>query len=429
MHKRPSFRLASAALGLALLLSITPVFTQGGTQHWVTTWATALVARPSQPAPASAPGPGGQGGPAQAPPRFSNQTLRQIVHISIGGQRVRAVLSNTFGTSPLQVGAARVGLRQKDSALVAGSARPLTFSGRPSVSIPAGAVMYSDPVSLTVPPLSDLAIDLFLPDDTGANPSPLTSHNGAFQTNYISATGDHTGAAAFPVMSTMTSWFFVARVEVMAPAQLGAVATIGDSITDGSRSTPDTNNRWPDHLARALNQKGNAMGVLNLGIQGNRVLSDGNGQSALARFDRDILVPPGVTHVIVMEGINDLGRMVSADDVIAAHTQIIERAHARGLKIIGATITPIEDTTFAGYYTPSNEAARQAVNQWIRTSKAYDGVIDFDALLRDANRPTKLQLPLASSDFIHPNDAGYRAMGNAVNLDLFRTRQGAAASR
>ena len=430
MHLRPRLRLPSAALGLAFLLNSTPVFTQAGpqNQHWVATWATALVARPSQPV---APAPGGPGTPAQppqAPPRFSNQTLRQIVHTSIGGQRVRVVLSNTFGTAPLSVGAARVGLRQKDSALVAGSALPLTFSGRASLSIPAGAVMVSDAVSLAVPPLSDLAIDVYLPDDTGASPSPLTSHSNALQTSYVSAAGDHAGAAEFPVMSTTTSWFFLARVEVMAPTQVGAVAAIGDSLTDGSRSTPDTNNRWPDHLARALNRNGGAMGVLNLGIGGNRVLSDGNSPSALARFDRDVLVPPGVTHVIFMEGINDLGRTVSADDVIAGHTQIIERAHARGLKIIGATITPIEDTTFAGYYMPSNEAARQAVNQWIRTSKAYDGVIDFDAWLRDANRPTKLQQPYASSDNIHPNDAGYRAMAGAVSLDLFRPR-GAPAPR
>ena len=384
------------------------------------TWATALVARPSQPL---APAPGGPGTPAQppqAPPRFSNQTLRQIVHTSIGGGRVRVVLSNTFGTAPLSVGTVRVGLRQKDSTLVPGSARPLTFSGRAPISIPAGAVMVSDAVSLAVPPLSDLAIDVYLPDDTGASPSPLTGHTNALQTSYVSATGDHAGGAEFPVMSTTPSWFFLARVEVMAPTQVGAVAAIGDSLTDGSQSTPDTNSRWPDHLARALNQNGRAMGVLNLGIGGNRVLSDGNSPSALARFDRDVLVPPGVTHVIFMEGINDLGRAVSADDVIAGHTQIIERAHARGLTIIGATITPIEDTTFAGYYTPSNEAARQAVNQWIRTSKAYDGVIDFDALLRDGNRPTRLQQPLASSDYIHPNDAGYRAMAGAVSLDLLK---------
>lgn len=410
MHKRLPLPLLSAAIGLVLLLTAAAVFAQAGAknQHWVATWATALVSRPSQAAQ------------PPAPPRFSNQTLRQIVHTSIGGQRLRVVLSNAFGTSPLQVGAASVSLRQKDSALVAQSTRPLAFSGRSSISIPPGAVMISDPVSIAVPPLADLAIDLYLPDDTGANPSPLTSHNGALQTSFVSAAGDHAGAADFPVTSTTQSWFFVARVEVMAPAQVGAVAAIGDSITDGSRSTPDTNNRWPDHLARALNQNGRAMAVLNLGIGGNRVLSDGNGPSALARFDRDILVPPGVTHVIFMEGINDLGRMVSADDVIAGHKQIIERAHARGLKIIGATITPIEDTTFAGYYTPSNEAARQAVNQWIRTGKAYDGVIDFDALLRDSSRPTRLQQPLASSDYIHPNDAGYQAMAGAVRLDVLR---------
>ncbi len=431
MHTPPRLPLAAAAVGLALLLTVSPVLAQTGARnpHWVATWATALVARPSQPAqPAAVAEPAGQAAQPQAPPRFSNQTLRQIVHTSIGGQRVRVILSNAFGTSPLRVGGARLGLRQTDSILVAGSAQPLTFSGRPSTSIPAGAVMVSDPVSLAVPPLSDLAIDLYLPDDTGASPSPLTSHNGALQTSFVSAAGDYTGATQFPVMSTTTSWFFVARVEVMAPAQVGAVAAIGDSITDGSRSTPDTNNRWPDHLARALNQNGRAMAVLNLGIGGNRVLSDGNGPNALARFDRDILVPPGVTHVIFMEGINDLGRAVSADDVIAGHKQIIERARARGLTIIGATITPIEDTTFAGYYTPANEAARQAVNQWIRTSKAYDGVIDFDALLRDASRPTKLQQPLASSDYIHPNDAGYRAMAGAVRLDLFRPR-GAPAPR
>lgn len=270
-----------------------------------------------------------------------------------------------------------------------------------------------------VPALSDLAIDLYLPEDTGASPSPLTNHTNALQTSYLSSSGNHAGAPALPVMSTMTSWFFLARVEVMAPSQVGAVVALGDSLTDGSRSTPDTNGRWPNHLARALQRRDRKMAVLNMGIGGNRVLSDGNGPNALARFDRDVLVPPGVTHLVVMEGINDLGRAVSAEDVIAGHTQIIERARARGLKVIGATIGPIEDTTFEGYYTVSTEAARQAVNTWIRTSKSYDGVIDFDAVLRDPNRPARLLDKYASSDFIHPNDAGYQAMADAVDLGLF----------
>jgi lysophospholipase L1-like esterase len=409
------------ALGL---LAAAQVFTQqpradtSATQHWVGTWATALVSRASQetstPQPAS---PAGIQTPAQPTPRFSNQTLRQIVHTSIGGDRIRVVLSNVFGTATLQVGAARVGLRQKDTDLT-GTAQALTFSGQRSAAIPAGAVMVSDPVSLSVPPLSDLAIDIYLPGDTGATASPLTSHTNALQTSYVSAPGDHAEAAGFPVMATTASWFFVARVEVLAPAEARAIAAIGDSLTDGSRSSADTNNRWPDHLARALNQARLPVGVLNLGIGGNRVLGDAN--SVLARFDRDVLAAPGVTHVMFMEGINDLGRMVSADDVIAGHKQIIDRAHTHGLKIIGGTITPIEDTTFVGYYTPANEAARQAVNQWIRTSKAYDAVVDFDALLRDPARPTRLQLPYAASDFIHPNDAGYRMMADAVSLDLFR---------
>jgi lysophospholipase L1-like esterase len=280
--------------------------------------------------------------------------------------------------------------------------------------------MISDPVGLSVPNLSDVAIDVYIPGDTSATPSPLTSHTNALQTSYVSAPGDHAEPADFPVTSTVTSWFFLGRVEVAAPVQASAVAAIGDSLTDGSQSTVDANNRWPDHLARALTQARAAKAVVNLGMSGNRVLSDGNGPSALARFDRDVLAAPGVTHLIVMEGINDLGRMVSAEDVIAGHAQIVERARTRGLKVIGATITPIEDTSFAGYDTASNEAARQAVNRWIRTSGAYDAVIDFDALLRDPSRPSRLQVPLAAADFIHPNDAGYRAMAAAVSLDLFR---------
>jgi lysophospholipase L1-like esterase len=392
-------------------------------ERWVTTWATAVVPRASQPA-ATAPG----ATAPQPPPRFHNQTLRQIVRVSLGGDRIRVVLSNAFGTAPLPVGGARVALRAKDAAIVETSSRALTFSGQPAASIAAGAVLVSDPVTLTVPRFAELAIDLHLPADTGASPSPLTMHANALQTNYISQPGNHAAASDFPVGSTATSWFFLARVEVMGPQNAATVALLGDSITDGSRSTPDTNNRWPDHLAQALARRNIVMGVANLGIGGNRVVADGNSQSALARLDRDVLVPPGVTHLVVMNGINDIGRGVAAEELIAAHRQIIERARARGLVVIGATMTPIEDTTFEGYYTPAHEAARQAVNAWIRTGRAYDAIIDFDAVVRDPARPSKLQSRFASSDYIHPNDAGYRAMADAVDVGIF-TRPAAAVAQ
>lgn len=423
-------RFSLGVLGIVVLGFVLPATApatasaQGRTrnEHWVSTWATAVVARASQPQ-AGQPPPAAQ----QAPPRFSNQTLRQIVHTSIGGERIRVVLTNTFGTAALDIGAARLALRQKESTIVPGSGRALTFGGRSSASIPPGAVILSDPVTLAVPALSDLVIDVHLPGDTAASPSALTSHAGALQTSYVSAAGEHTGAAEFPVASTTTSWFFLARVEVAAPAEVSAVVVLGDSITDGARSTADANNRWPDHLARGLARRNVPMGVVNMGITGNRVLSDGNSPGALARFDRDVLVPPGVTHLVVMEGINDIGRGVGADDLIAAHRQIIERARARGLAIIGATLTPIEDTTFEGYYTPAHEAARQALNQWIRTSNAYDAVVDFDAVVRDAMRPTKLQSRYASPDYIHLNDAGYRAMADAVDVGLFTSRREAVS--
>jgi lysophospholipase L1-like esterase len=351
--------------------------------------------------------------------------LREIVHTSLGGTRARVVLSNAFGTAPLPVGAARIALRDKDAAIVAKSDRAVTFSGEAAITIPAGAVVVSDPVTLTVPPLADLAIDVYLPGDTAASPSPLTTHGAAHQTNYVSQSGNHAGESDIPVATTTGAWFFLARVEVTAPEQTGAVAIIGDSITDGSASTDNTNNRWADHLARRLMATGSTvkMGVLNLGIGGNRVLSDGAGQSALARFDRDVLVQPGVTHVIVMVGINDIPRGASSEDLIAGEKQLIERAHARGLRIYGGTMTPVEGVSgnFATYYTPETEAKRNAVNEWIRTSKAFDGVIDFDKAMRDPNRPTQLRAEWASMDHLHPNDTGYQAMAKAVDLALFRS--------
>ena len=300
----------------------------------------------------------------------------------------------------------------------------MTFGASPSVNIPPGAVVVSDPVALTVPAFADLAIDLYLPGDTAASPSPLTTHAGALQTNYVSATGNHAGAADLPGATTTAAWFFLSRVEVLAPPQAGAIVAFGDSITDGTRSTVNTNNRWPDHLAKRLQAQKMNIGVLNQGIAGNRVLGDGAGVSALARFDRDVLAQAGATHVIVLESINDIGlardnACPSAADIIAAHRQLIERAHARGLKIFGATLTPFEG---AAYWTKEGEAKRQALNDWIRTSKAYDGVIDFDAAVRDPNAPTKLQPQFNPGDNLHLTDAGYQAMANAIDLGLFKKK-------
>jgi lysophospholipase L1-like esterase len=256
--------------------------------------------------------------------------------------------------------------------------------------------------------------------------SPLTVHAGASQTNYVSSTGNFAGSTDFPVSTTSPSWYFLERVEVAAPLDTAAIVTFGDSITDGARSTPNTNNRWPDHLAkRLLARPGNArLAILNVGIGGNRLLSDSTnnfGINALARFDRDVLAQPGAAYVIVLEGINDIGNArsnpsPSAAELIAAQEQLIERAHAHGLKIYGATLTPFEG---AAYFTPEGEAKRQAINNWIKTSKAYDGVIDFDSGTRDSASPGKL-LPLYDSgDHLHPNDAGYEAMGKSIDLNLF----------
>jgi lysophospholipase L1-like esterase len=412
---------AAVALACGLLagIQVALVAQAGGSEHWVGTWTTAAVAR----APIPTPG-GGRGQAAGPPPpparNFDNQTLRQIVRTSIGGDRVRVVLTNAFGTAPLEIGAARVAVRDKAAAIVPASSRALTFGGAPAATIAAGAVLVSDPVALAVPALADLAIDLYLPGNTASGSSPLTMHNVAVQTNYVSTTGNHAGATDLPGAETTQNWFFLARVEVSAPREVGAVVTFGDSITDGTRSTPDTNNRWPNHLSRRLAAAGIRMGVLNTGIAANRVLSEGTGVNALARFDRDVLTQSGVTHVVVLEGINDIRNSptTTAEDLIAGHRQLIERARSHGLKIYGATLTPCEG---ANNCTPEGEVKRKALNEWIRTSKAYDAVIDFDAVTRDPSQPTKFLPKYDSGDHLHPGDEGYQAMGNAVNLELFRT--------
>ncbi len=418
-------RVVAAGLALYLLGGSAPLGAQNARpEHWVGTWATAVVPRPQ-----------GAGGRGPAPLNFNNQTLRQIVHVSLGGDRIRVVLSNAFGTAPLPVGAASVALRQRDSSIVASSSRPLTFSGSTSTNVSAGAIAISDPVTLAVPAFADLAIDIFLPGDTASSPSPLTTHNGALQTSYISAAGNHAGESEWTSPQTMQAWFFLSAVDVDAPAGAGAVVAFGDSITDGTLSTPDTNNRWPDHLARRLMMQATAnraamMGVLNEGIAGNRVLSDVVGPSALARFDRDVLAQSGVTHVILLEGINDLGLgggsqpLPPAADIIAGHRQIVARAHAHGLKVIAGTFLPFEGANLGaiapGYYSAEKDARRKEINEFIRTGRAYDGIIDFEAAVRDPAHPLQLLAQFKGADSLHLTDAGYQAMANAVNLALLR---------
>jgi lysophospholipase L1-like esterase len=292
------------------------------------------------------------------------------------------------------------------------------------VTVPAGAVMISDPVAMTLPAFADLAVDVYLPNDMST--MPMTFHAGAHQTSYASA-GNHAGEHDLPAPSTTTSWFYLSRVEARTNAASAVIVALGDSITDGTASTLDANARWPDLLARRLAQSGGpGAAVLNAGIGGNRLLGHAAGGTAglnvLERFDRDVLALSGATHVVLMEGINDIGLArdnpsPSAGDLIAAQQQIIERAHARGIKAIGATLTPFEG---AGYFTQAGEAKRTAINSWIRTGKAYDGVIDFDAAVRDPQQPTKFLPQNDSGDHLHPNDAGYQAMSRAIDLSLFK---------
>jgi lysophospholipase L1-like esterase len=425
---------ALVLFALYLLPSHTAMFAQSGSnEHWVGTWSASEVGRPQIPPPPAPALPPFQTNQCPAAPpaatmfmHFNNQTLRQIVHTSIGGSKIRVVLSNVYGTAPLTIGAAHVALRDKDSDIQTATDHPLTFSGRPTITIPANAVVYSDPVSLTVSEMADLAIDLYLPGNTNT-PAPLTMHAGAFQTNYVSETGNHVGAAKLPTVATVQNWFVIYRVEVQTPGSVGGLVTFGDSITDGARSTPDTNNRWPDQLVRRMLSQATPlkMGLMNAGIGGNRVLSEGAfqaGINALARFEHNALSQSAVTHIVVMEGINDIGNArtnptPTSEDIIAGYRQLIAQAHSKGVKIYGATLTPFYG---AAYYTEVGEAKRQAVNQWIRTSKAFDAVIDFDAATRDPDDPKRLLATYDSCDHLHPNDAGYKAMAAAVDVGLFQ---------
>jgi lysophospholipase L1-like esterase len=360
-------------------------------------------------------------------------TVRQIVHLSVGGDRLRVRFSNEFGTSPVTIGPVHVGLSGGGAKITSGSDRTLTFAGKSTVTLYPGAPILSDPVDVTLAPFADLAISFFLPDATPAQ----TVHQLAVQTAYVSS-GDNTASIDQPSPEKWTQRFFLSGVLVDTHRVTPAVVTFGDSITDGALSTVDANHRWPDDLSIRLNSgpASASYAVINQGISGNRVVSDGSGVSALARYDRDVLSQSNVQWVIFLEGINDIGwpdtpldqsgHIVSAEEIIAGYQQIIARTHLRGIKIMGGTLTPfkgaLHDTVNGGYYSPRKEAIRVAVNQWIRTSGAFDAVVDFDRTLRDPAHPDTIQAIYDSGDHLHPNDAGYVAMANAVNLSLLRAK-------
>lgn len=355
---------------------------------------------------------------------YTNQTLRLIVHTSTGGSRVRVRLSNEMGASVLRIGAAHVALRSGSAAAInAASDRTLTFSGATSVAIPPGAATLSDPVTLAVPALSDLAVSVYLPGTARVT----TLHATATQNSYVSTAGNFTAAISFPSQATIEQWPFLTEVDI---GNGGAFIAIGDSITDGLRSWGNYNYRWPDWLARRLQAAGSTslarLGVVNRGISGNNLLSNlqpGSlgGRSALERFDRDVLATAGARFLFLLIGSNDIlnsttSAPVAADDLIAGYRQLIARAHARGIAVFAGTLPPFEG---ASYYTPAKDLVRQAANNWIRTSAEFDGVVDFDQLLRDPANPRRLNPTYDSADHLHPNNAGYQLMGNALPLAWF----------
>lgn len=413
MNLRTGRLLAALSLSLALAAPAGSAFAEAP-RRWVGAWASAQLAPDAK--------------NSLAPEDYRDATLRQVVRLSLGGETIRVRLSNAFGTRPLTLKAARVAVSAAlDSArIVPATDRPLTFSGRTEVTIPAGADYWSDPVALTVAPLTSLAISLRYVEA----PDVQTGHPGSRATSYVLA-GDHLADADLPGAKTADRWFQIAGVEVVPTARkAGAIVAFGDSITDGYGVQPNTNLRWTDALIARL--KGKNLSVLNLGIGGNRVLLDGLGPNALARFERDVLSQPGVTHLILLEGVNDLGVLTRdapatpeahkalVEQVIAGYRQMIDRARSRGIKVIGATILPYGGSAY--YHPgPESEADRQAINAFISAPGNFDGVIDWDKALRDPARPTHL-LAAYDNDGLHPNLAGYKAMAEAIPLSLFESQ-------
>ncbi|MBV8206385.1 MAG: SGNH/GDSL hydrolase family protein [Acidobacteria bacterium] len=439
-QRRAGFPLLCVAAAVLPILAAHPSSAKPRqVEHWVGTWAAAPQ-RTSK----------GQ------MEEYRNQTLRLVVHTSAGGRTIRVRLSNVFGELPLFIGRAHVARRTSGSKIDAAFDRALTFDKQPSVTIPAGSLAISDPVELDVPALSDLAISLFFPEPAQAG----TVHILARQTNYVStATGDATAAADFPVLKTINSWPFVTGVDVLASSRGAAIVAFGSSLTDGDGSTRDTNRRWPDVLAERLQRSGaTGIGILNEGIIGNRLLSDSAsprqsagppplgpvfdtlgpalGEAGVKRFERDVISQPGVKYVILALGVNDMlfpgtfvpaAEAVTARELIAGNRQLVAAAHSHGIRAIGTTIPPFEhalfrDPPFNRFYSVEKEKIRQEVNAWIRSTHEFDGVIDFDAAVRDPGHPTQILPAYDSGDHLHVNNDGNVAQGNAVPLALFRTR-------
>ena len=359
---------------------------QPAPSRWMATWTASPSDAPARPPRDS----------IDRVPTLFDQTVRLIVRTSIGGDNVRIRLSNEYGDRALAIGSAHIAVRDSGASIDAATDRALTFGGRPSVRLRPGAIAFSDPVALSVPALRDLAVSLHLADSARL----VTRHALALQTNYVRR-GNVVGARTFAPDTSIYVWPYLVGVDVTNGAATGVIATIGNSISSEPMKA-----------------------VVNAGISGGRVLTYGAGPSALARFDRDVLATPGLTHVIVLEGINDISRSavdgVTADDIIAGYQQLITRAHDRGIVIIGATLTPASPRA---PFTPALEAKRAAVNAFIRTSGEFDGVIDFDAATRDPASPLQFLPKYDSGDHLHPGDTGYRAMGDAIDLTLFRRKR------
>ena len=444
-RSRRNLLLAGVLAAVTFTLPVSTALAQNGrnwsAEQWVGTWGTG-TAGPPLPA---------------ALQTFTDQTVRLIVHTSIGGAQVRIRVSNELGSTPLVIGSAHVALRQSGADIVTGTDRVLTFSGMTSITIPAGAPALSDPVDLDVPALADLAISMHLPGTVQAT----TIHSLAFQTNYVSLPGDFTDAASLPTQRTITSWPFLTEVDVQSTGRAGAIVALGDSITDGVVTTLNANRRWTDVLAQRLlttrgpflthqtrqsqlqSARNGVLGVVNRGISGDRLLRDPGteplfGQAALTRFDRDVLATAGVEYLVVLIGINDIGHPgtsapgepeTTAEQIIAGYRQLIARAHIKGITVYGATLTPFEGTVFPGYFTQARELIRREVNNWIRSSDEFDALIDFDRAVRDPSHPSRMLPAYDAGDHLHPNDLGMTAMGNAVPLELFSARGTASLNK